>query len=88
MYHKKYICKKLFFIIRGYIFIYHPLFHHNFRSNYIYLFILFIRQIPYPATAGSAHNNAKKRQERKNKEKTDRDKGYTIFPNQPRQLIQ
>ena len=49
---------------------------------------LFIRQIPSPATMASARNNAKKRQERKNKEKTDRDKGYTIFPNQPRQLIQ
>ena len=56
-------------------------------TTYIYLFIIFfIRHILYPATVGSARNNAKETQEGKNEEKMDHGRRQNHSP-QPRQLM-
>ena len=51
--------------------------------TFIYLFIyLFIRHIPYPTTAGSARNHAKKRdQKERTKKKRIEAEGKTNHPN-------
>ena len=52
----------------------------------VYIFYLFIRHIPYPTTAGSARNNAKKRDKReRTKKKWIGAQGKTIYP--PTQTI-